>query len=140
MMALIDRTGGYRSWPSVTQFYEERGGRFSGQYHLGDGNWSDSGQDRFTPLDQWMVSLVADTADLYAVDLHGGEALLLGTLTPTEDDREEAARTGMSLWGAPTYPAVYAAADRVFDDYGSDGLGKPLSWFAERLAGQQEAG
>ncbi len=67
-MVLINRTGGYPRWPTIEAFYDERGGRYSGESDFGNHNWANPTRERVSPFDKWRVSVVEDTGDVYAFD------------------------------------------------------------------------
>ena len=129
----------YRSWPSLQAFYDDRGGQFSGESDFGVHNWSNPARDRESCFDRWRVSVVADTGDVYAFDYNSREVLLFGTVVPTDGDSVNADRINARWPGRSTHPATYCAADRLFKGWAeNDSLGRPLHWFAGRLAAQQE--
>ena len=61
-------------FPTIAAFYAARGGERSGESDFGVW-WT--GERRFP---RYRVSIVHDTGDIYAVDLHGGSVELLATL------------------------------------------------------------
>ena len=134
-MVLINRTGGYRRWPTMQAFYDERGGKRSGEGFFGVHHWANPLAYRATSNDRWGVSVVDDTGDVYAFKEPGEPVMLLGTILVTDADHE-CARRGHRI--SMSQPAIFCAADRLFEGWaGSGGLRRPLHWFAERLASQQ---
>ena len=133
-MVLVNRTGGYRRWPTMQRFYDERGGERSGESDFGVHNWANPLAYRATSNDRWRVSVVDETGDVYAFKEPGEPVMLLGTILVTDADHEYARNRRHPI----SYPATYCAADRLFEGWASGGsLGQPLHWFAERLAAQQ---
>ena len=129
----------YRSWPNLQAFYEERAGQFSGESDFGVHNWANSARDRESYFDKWRVSVVADTGDVYAFDYNSKEVLLLGSVVPTDADSATAERINNRWRSEFPHPTTYCAADRLFKGWAeNDSPGRPLHWFAERIAGKQE--
>ena len=135
-MVLVNRTGGYRRWPTMQAFHDERGGERSGEVSdFGVHNWANPLAYRATANDRWRVSVVDDTGDVYAFKEPGEPVMLLGTLLVTDADRECASNRKHRI----SHSTIYCAAERLFEGWASGGsLGQPLHWFAERLAGQPE--
>ena len=121
-----------RVYPSIKEFYVERGGEFSPESAYGVHNWNDEPppgcgwcwETRDRPdlradhlhrhHGNLRVSHVAETGDFYAYDSRTGEVRLLGTMPPG--------------W---TEPQVY----EHFEDWAQgDGPGRSLSWFRDRIA------
>ena len=138
-MVLVNRTGGYRRWPTRQAFYDQRGGERSGEGDFGVHNWANPLAYRATSNDRWRVSVVEETGDVYAFDNNSRDVLLLGTVVPTDGDSVNANRINARLPREMTYPATYCAAERLFKGWANNpgSLGRPLHWFAERLAAQQ---
>ncbi len=127
----------YRSWPNLQAFYDERGGQFSGESDFGVHNWANPARHRESAFDKWRVSVVSDTADVYAFDYNNTDVLLLGTAVPTEGDSLNADRINARWPLGILHPVTYCAADRLFKGRTeNDSLGRPLHWFADRLADQ----
>lgn len=58
----------------------------------------------------------------------------MGTLASTETDQPQASKSQRVA-----YPAIYSVANRVWEGWAEgDSRGQHLSWFAERIAGQEE--
>lgn len=144
----------FKWYPSIDAFYEDRGGRFSGESDFGVWNYDDCGlfSGRVDPdieteaaelggeevfvvrasrNSRMTVSVVDDTGDVYAVQ-HGigeGRVVLLGNLgvkSPPGRQRKNISDIG------PTYEL----AERVFAGWAmsEDGsFGRGISWFIERL-------
>ena len=91
-MVLVNRTGGYRRWPTMQAFYDQRGGERSGESDFGVHNWANPLEYRATSNDRWRVSVVDDTRDVYAFKEPGEPAMLLGTILVTDADHECARR------------------------------------------------
>ena len=144
----------FKQYASADAFYEDRGGRFSGESDFGAWNYDDCGlfsaradkgiEGKITELggevvfvvragsnNRITVSVVDDTGDVYAVQHGLGErrVVLLGNLgVKSPPDRT---RLSMGDIG-PTYEF----AERVFDGWATseDGtFGRGVSWFIERL-------
>lgn len=144
----------YRHYASVGAFYEDRGGKFSGESDFGVWNYDDcglfsagadsgievekmevGGEEAFvvsaTRNSRIRVSVVEDTGDVYAIR-HGlgeGRIVLLGNLGVKSPPARQ--RRSISDLG-PTYEL----AERLFEGWATDedgGLGRGISWFMERL-------
>ena len=77
--------------------------------------------------DRISVVVVAETADVYAKRQTTGEVILLGNVGLPDPER--------GLQGAGDRSPAYDTADLYIGDYAQGpGLGKPLSWFVERLS------
>ena len=151
----------FKQYASVDAFYEDRGGRFSGEMDFGVWNYDDCGlfsaradtdiEGEKTELggeeifvvsargnSRITVSVVDDTGDVYAVQ-HGlgeGRVVLLGNLgaeSPTDRKRLSNGDIG------PTYEL----AKSVFVGWATseDGsFGRGMSWFINRLEKLDESG
>ena len=125
-------------YASMNAFYDDRGGRASGEtdsgiHNINDLDWDhterseNSGRVRFIPVvsPRVRVSTVKETGDTYAICEAVGSptVALLGRLTlPQSDD---------------AYPAI----TRAFRGYADGpGLGKPLSWFVQRIEQLAQSG
>ena len=140
-------------WDTIKDFYAERGGEFSGEQDMGVWHWDDIqifdyprriSPDRqpatvevadesylaFTAesSDRMRVSIVAETGDVYALRLKTEEVALLGNVGITDPER--------GLSGSRERSPVYIQADTLIGDYTQEGgpLGRPLSWFVNRLS------
>ena len=73
------------------------------------------------------VSVVAETGDVYAMRFKTGEVALLGNVGITDPEG--------GLSNSRERSPVYIHADTLIGDYTqkSGPLGRPLSWFANRL-------
>lgn len=135
---------------SIDDFYNSNGGRLSGECDMGVWHWDDRGYFAIpqgmeppsnmqsgsigsesvylysaTANDRVRVSVVAETGDVYACRLTRGTILLLGNVRMKDPER------GMGRRRSP----VYDHADFFIGEYAhSSSLGRPLSWFVERLA------
>ena len=102
-----DTSAAPRTYPSLDAFYDDRGGRMSGECDFGVG-WTRPGHGWPT----WRVSVVHDTGDVYArVNGYGADArvVLLGTV---------GSPCAVSLVNRPHGPACpYEAAERVLTDW-----------------------
>ena len=140
-----------RRWPDVHVFYDEQGGRHSGEALHGLYNWDDIGlfgnPQGMEPApiagetveiyggtayiiasdkqDRIEVNVVAETGDVYALNTRLKDVAYLGNLGVSDPER-----------GAG-YPRsiTYMRADEVLGDYSRTGMqGRPLSYFIERIA------
>ncbi|MCY4577741.1 MAG: hypothetical protein OXD31_01715 [Chloroflexi bacterium] len=137
---------------TIRAFYTERGVEFSGEQDMGVWHWDDIqifdyprriSLDRqpgaveiadepylaFTAesSDRMRVSIVAETGDVYALRLKTGEVALLGNVDITDPER--------GLSNSRERSPVYIQTDTLIGDYAQESapLGRPLSWFVERL-------
>ena len=133
-------------------FYTDRGGEFSGEQDMGVWHWDDIqifnyprriSPDRqpatvevadesylaytATGSDRVRVSVVAETGDVYAMRFKTGEVALLGNVGITDPER--------GLSNSRERSPVYIHADTLIGDYTQESgpLGRPLSWFVNRL-------
>ena len=140
-------------WDTVRDFYVERGGEFSGEQDMGVWHWDDiqifDYPRRISPdrqpatvevadesylaytaesSDRVRVSVVAETGDVYAMRFKTGEVALLGNVGITDPKR--------GLGGSREKSPVYIHADTLIGDYTQESgpLGRPLSWFVNRLS------
>ena len=140
-------------WDTVRDFYVERGGEFSGEQDMGVWHWDDIqifdfprriSPDRqpatvevadetylaytATRSDRARVSVVAETGDVYAMRFKTGEVALLGNGGITDLER--------GLSNSRERSPVYIQADALTEDYTQESglLGRPLSWFFNRLS------
>lgn len=140
-MADNDFAKAYPTWPHVQAFYEERGGRRSGECAFGVHHWVNRANDRATAFDRWRVSVIAETGDVCACDDWAGDVLLLGTLVANEVDSLAAERIDAKNAERYLSPPIYCATGRIFRAWADDGnVGGNLAWFAARIARQQEVG
>ena len=120
----IGTTRSMVEYPDMEGFYAARGGSRSIEYDYGFYNVDDLGANPVDPRPRhawprYQVSYVGDTGDFYAVALVGGVAgkgrvLQLGSLGAGHVEKD-----------------VYAH----FEDWAEgEGLGRPLSWFIDRIA------
>ena len=139
-------------WDTIKDFYTDRGGEFSGEQDMGVWHWDDIqifnyprriSPDRqpatvevadesylaytATGSDRVCVSVVAETGDVYALRFKTGEVALLGNVGITDPER--------GLSNSRERSPVYIHADTLIGDYTQESgpLGRPLSWFANRL-------
>ena len=139
-------------WDTIKDFYTDRGGEFSGEQDMGVWHWDDIqifnyprriSPDRqpatvevadesylaytATGSDRVRVSVVAETGDEYAMRFKTGEVALLGNVGITDPER--------GLSNSRERSPVYIHADTLIGDYTQESgpLGRPLSWFANRL-------
>ena len=139
-------------WDTIRDFYTERGGEFSGEQDMGVWHWDDTqifdyprriSPDRqpvavevadetylaytATGSDRVRVSVVAETGDVYALRFKTGEIALLGNVGITDPER--------GLSNSKERSPVYIQADALLGDYTQESgpLGRPLSWFVNRL-------
>ena len=125
----------YPTWININAFYTERGGAPSIECDYGVHNWIRLWRPRTTPWDQWRVSVVVDTGDVYATNNSNidddQQVVLLGTIRPLPEDH-----LPRSSWRHHVKP-IYAAAERVFKGWAENtGPGRHLSWFSDRITGQ----
>ncbi len=75
------------------------------------------------------VAVVAETGDVYALRFKTGEVALLGDVDITDPER--------GLNNSRERSPVYIHAYTLIGDYTQESgpLGRPLSWFVERLDG-----
>ncbi len=146
-MQVFDKDRGIVLYESMHEFYCDRGGRMSGECDYGVWHYGD--MMLFTtapravsgvPMGEFgtvysaersrrvKVSVVAETGDVYAFELSGHRAALIGNVGLADKQ-----------WG--TRPIrerspVYERADVVLPNWAdmSGGLGQELSWFVNRLA------
>ena len=80
-----------------------------------------------TGSDRVRVSVVAETGDVYALRFKTGEAALLGNVGVTDPER--------GLSNSRERSPVYIQADVLIEDFTEESgpLGRPLSWFVNRL-------
>ena len=77
--------------------------------------------------DRMCVSIVAETGDVCELRLKTGEVVLLGNVDITDPER--------GLSNSKERSPVYIQTDTLIGDYAQESapLGRPLSWFVERL-------
>ena len=141
-----------RRWPDADAFYDERGGRYSGEALHGLYNWDDIGlfghPQGMEPepiagemveilgetayvitsdsQDRIEVNVVAETGDVYALRNRTKEVTYLGNLEVADPKRGTGYPRGIT----------YMRADEVIGDYSRTGMrGRPLSYFIKRIAG-----
>lgn len=93
-----------KAYKSIDEFYDERGGRFSGENDFGV-HWRDGGSVRYR------VSAVHETGDVYATS--GSLTLLLGTV-PTHD---RGLTHNPEFGGACRGGCAYTEAERRLDGW-----------------------
>ena len=118
-------------WHSIDQFYDQRGGRRSGEIDYGV--WHRNDLDWYLPADYpCRVSVVDTTGDVYAIAELSGHIALLGTLhREAQDSSKATANRTHGLQDSRTYRLAQLRFEHWAEDPSS--LGKPLSWFIERL-------
>ena len=126
-----DLPAGVEKFLTLDDFYEGRGGGYSGESDYGKFNKNDLGVELsrvrettetgfvFVPAGEpdYRVTYVHDTGDFYAVENRfdtSAEVVLLGSVGPGHEE-----------------PEVYV---HFADWAGGDGPGRPFSWFVERIA------
>ncbi len=141
-----------KHYATIDEFYDDRGGRYSGECDFGVWHWDDCGifsggttdeidveRTRFAGQDLLMlraarnsrirVSVVDETGDVYAIRSGLGEdrVVLLGNLGVTnswKSGRGDRRDIG----------PVYERAEQLFEGWAhAKGLGRGLSWFIERI-------
>ena len=145
---VFDASLGILIYETVGNFYDERGGRTSGECDFGVWNKDDMMLFATPPKGirarvaeglgmvvsaghnkRLRVSVVEETGDVYAFEEGvNARAALLGNVGLSDPD-----------WRSRPFKErspVYARADEIFDGYATDSdgsLGRPVSWFVERL-------
>ena len=147
-----DKDNDMHRWNTIKDFYAERGGEFSGEQDMGVWHWDDIeifdypiriSPDRqpaavevadesylaftATGSDRVHVAVVAETGDVYALRFKTEEVALLGNVGITDPER--------GLSNSRERSPVYIQADALIRDYTQESgpLGRPLSWFVNRL-------
>ena len=120
----------YRTYATIDEFYEDRGGRRSGERGFGVMNKDDLDLfDAPMRLAPWQITVrvVDETGDVYASCLLTKSVALLRTLGVINPQAREPNGSG-------ELGPVYSFAEQVFEGYAEVGRpGRPLSWFVERI-------
>ena len=146
-MQVFDKDKGIVLYESMNEFYNDRGGRRSGECDYGV--WHRDDMMLFATAPRTLsgvamgefgtvysaehnkmvrVSVVAETGDVYAFELSGQRAALIGNVGLADEQWDTRPIQERS--------PVYERTDEVLANWAdlTGGLGQELSWFVNRLA------